>query len=266
MGRRDPVRPDREPDPLSRPVRPGSRSPRETGPPRIAVRRARADEAGTLTDVARAAKASWSYPAAWLEAWSPQLTFTADYVRRHAVYVAEVDGAIAGVAALEGAEVAHLWVRPDRQGGGVGRALLERLVEQARERGWTELRVVSDPNARPFYERFGAVLVDEVPAPVAGVDRKLPVLDLPVRRRRRSAEPTPRRGGSLSTDRDGFGDRSSPGTAGPPEVSSSHANRVDLHAPAGCDIIAGNETPPRPPGASIVHAKGRPGLHGSGTR
>ncbi|MWB97990.1 GNAT family N-acetyltransferase [Agromyces seonyuensis] len=42
-------------------------------------------------------------------------------------------------------EVKHLWVRPERRGGGRGRAVLAELIERAREFGATE--VVLDTNA-----------------------------------------------------------------------------------------------------------------------
>ncbi len=36
------------------------------------------------------------------------------------------------------------------------------------------------PHAQPFYERMGAIKVGDVDAPVAGVQRSLPVLRLPI--------------------------------------------------------------------------------------
>jgi N-acetylglutamate synthase-like GNAT family acetyltransferase len=146
----------------------------------VKIRRAEARDAPELTRVARAAKASWGYPEAWLREWQPQLTISEPYVRRHTVLAAEDDGRIVAMAALEdgpeGMELAHLWVLPDVQGRGVGRALFTCVADLARERGGHELRIESDPYAEPFYERLGAVRVGETPAPVAGVERCLPVL------------------------------------------------------------------------------------------
>jgi GNAT superfamily N-acetyltransferase len=148
------------------------------------LRRARVDDARELTRIAYAAKASWGYPEAWLDAWSPVLTITADDLRAHFVLVAEVGGAPVGFAALEdgegGAEVGHLWVLPERQGLGAGRALLRGILDEARARGCGAVRVESDPNARAFYEHMGATLVGEVAAPVLGNERRLPVLRLRV--------------------------------------------------------------------------------------
>lgn len=148
--------------------------------PAPTLRRAMEDEADLLTGLARASKASWGYPEAWLHEWRDALTLTAEYVRRHQVLVAEVRGAVVGLAALEEtgpeAELAHLWVLPGWHGRGVGRALVERVAAMAKEAGWPALRIEADPHAEDFYLRLGAVRVGEVPAPVAGRDRTLPVL------------------------------------------------------------------------------------------
>lgn len=89
-----------------------------------------------------------------------------------------------GVAALndEGdqAELHHLWVHPTAQGTGVGRSLMEWALSEARSRGCSSVRVESDPHAVDFYRRFGAVRIGEVPAPVAGTERSLPVLRIPL--------------------------------------------------------------------------------------
>ncbi len=74
------------------------------------------------------------------------------------------------------AEIEHLWVDPACQGAGIGRALLEAALEIARRSGAESVRVESDPNARSFYERMGGRYMQEVPAPVLGIDRTLPVL------------------------------------------------------------------------------------------
>jgi putative acetyltransferase len=48
--------------------------------------------------------------------------------------------------------VAPVCVGPDRQGGGIGRALMEALIAQAAERRWPMLVLLGDP---AFYGRFG---------------------------------------------------------------------------------------------------------------
>ena len=54
-------------------------------------------------------------------------------------------------------EVTHVLVQPDRQGLGIGRALVDAAVEMARVAGVDELALVTHPDlaARNFYERLG---------------------------------------------------------------------------------------------------------------
>jgi GNAT superfamily N-acetyltransferase len=150
----------------------------------LELRRAAATDSAALTQLARAAKASWDYPAEWLAAWEPELELTADYIRDHNVMVAEIAGAAVGVIGTgvgpHGPEIGHLWVAPDTQGAGVGRTLLEHAIAFARQQGWSALRIESDPFARPFYEHFGARYVGDLAAPVCGTPRTLPILSLPV--------------------------------------------------------------------------------------
>ncbi len=78
-----------------------------------------------------------------------------EQIARGDVLVAEVDGQVAGFAALDGAELDGLFVEPERWGHGIGRALVEAAVHQARRRGVTLITVVASPTARTFYERCG---------------------------------------------------------------------------------------------------------------
>ncbi len=148
------------------------------------IRRGVIEDAQALTELARAAKASWGYPEAWLREWEPELTISPEYIRGNTVFVAESDGRIVGMVGVEdgreGPEIGHLWVSPAAQGEGWGRRLVRSAIELAATRRWPELRILSDPNAVPFYTKLGAVHVSDVPAPVAGTERTLPLLRLPV--------------------------------------------------------------------------------------
>ncbi len=53
--------------------------------------------------------------------------------------------------------VLSLAVRPDRQGRGISRQLLEAFVNEARARGQSAILLLCKESLRPFYEKFGFV-------------------------------------------------------------------------------------------------------------
>ncbi|MFL6754480.1 MAG: GNAT family N-acetyltransferase [Sphingomicrobium sp.] len=70
------------------------------------------------------------------------------------VIVAEMDGGIAGFAAVVGGELDGLFVEPDLWGRGIGRALVDAAAHEARKRGLA-LSVIANPSVRRFYESCG---------------------------------------------------------------------------------------------------------------
>lgn len=124
-------------------------------------RRAQPQDAAVLTQIALTAKQSWGYPDGWMAEWRADLTIAPGYIGSSPVWMAEVGGAVAGFLGLVQEDgwwwLEHLWVLPAFQGGGLGRALFDEAVRQARASGATGLHIKSDPNAEPFYLKMGAV-------------------------------------------------------------------------------------------------------------
>lgn len=152
------------------------------------IRRATADDADALSDLAHRAKAHWGYPAHWMREWDAQLTIIPGYLELHDVWVSERDGAVIGMCALEDRgdrwNLEHVWVEPAAHGHGIGRALVMHALGEARRRHPGVVELLADPFASGFYERLGARRAGDVPAPMPGArDRTLPrfefVLDRP---------------------------------------------------------------------------------------
>ena len=70
------------------------------------------------------------------------------------VLVAEIEGRLAGFAAVVGGELDGLFVEPALWGRGIGKTLVDAAAHQARQKGLT-LTVVAAPGARRFYENCG---------------------------------------------------------------------------------------------------------------
>jgi GNAT superfamily N-acetyltransferase len=146
----------------------------------IHIRRARADEAETLTEIAHAAKRHWGYPEQWIEHWKTDLTITPEFIAAHEVYVAiineEAVGCCAIVFSAGRAALEHMWIRPQHMGAGVGRALFLHAKERAEEVGIAVLEISADPNAEGFYQRMGARRIGEIHSEIDGQPRVLPQL------------------------------------------------------------------------------------------
>jgi GNAT superfamily N-acetyltransferase len=156
------------------------------GPMRLEIRRAAPDDAARLSAIARAAKAHWRYPGAWLAAWEPVLTITPDYVRREIVFVGVRDGEPIGFYALEPRadrwSLEHMWVEPGEYGRGVGRSLFAHALGTVRALRPGVVVIESDPFAAGFYVRMGARQTGTVAAAVEGdPNRRLPVFEIEVR-------------------------------------------------------------------------------------
>jgi GNAT superfamily N-acetyltransferase len=77
------------------------------------------------------------------------------------------------------AELDFMFVADDRQGRGVGRALMADAVAVARGMGLGRIHIVSHPPAEPFYRSVGAERVGEVP-PAGRITWSRPLLRLDI--------------------------------------------------------------------------------------
>jgi GNAT superfamily N-acetyltransferase len=75
------------------------------------------------------------------------------------VWVAEVDGRVVGVAALEGDFLEQLYILPGYQGLGIGSALFDKARE-LRPHGLSFYAFQRNARAREFYERRGCIIVE----------------------------------------------------------------------------------------------------------
>ena len=96
-------------------------------------------------------------PKAEATAWASQLTLSGmeRKLRELEVWVAELDGAVAGWGAIRGDRLEGLYVAVEFAGQGVGAGLLDRLEGLMREREFPSVRLEASLNARGFYLRRG---------------------------------------------------------------------------------------------------------------
>jgi GNAT superfamily N-acetyltransferase len=144
------------------------------------ITRAKAEDAKVLTEIAFAAKRHWGYPERWIQSWRDILTMRPEFVAANVAYVAVEDDRVAGFYLLttenDRMDLDHLWIMPDAMGRGIGRALFEHAVEQAKGLGFSEIQIEADPNAEGFYLHMGAKRAGTSVTQIEGERRELPLL------------------------------------------------------------------------------------------
>jgi len=85
--------------------------------------------------------------------------FVRGLIANKEMWLALVDGRIAGLACLDGDWLAHLYVHPDHQGHSIGYALFE-TVRLERPNGFQFWTFQANRRARRFYERRGCEAVE----------------------------------------------------------------------------------------------------------
>ena len=120
----------------------------------LTIRPARAEERCDLE--ALQCRASTALPEYHdqLEAHPDAVELPAEQIANGQVIVAELNGQVAGFAALVDGELDGLFVEPDLWRCGIGTALVHEAAHEARRRGLS-LSVIAGPSARDFYESCG---------------------------------------------------------------------------------------------------------------
>jgi putative acetyltransferase len=123
---------------------------------RLALR----EDASRLHDIRRRSileLAPPTMPAAEAQAWAERLTLSGmeRKLRELEVWVAELEGVVAGWGAICGDMLEGLYTAPEFAGQGVGAGLLDRLEGLMREREFPSVRLEASVNARGFYLRRG---------------------------------------------------------------------------------------------------------------
>lgn len=149
---------------------------------KVMIREARPSDCPALSALAQRSKAHWGYDDTFMDAHRHALSVDVAYIVENPTYLAEECGTPLGFYALEHVhaelvELGFLFVEPDHIGRGIGRQLLHHASHLARELGYAEMRIVSDPHAAGFYQQMGARPWGEWHSPVVP-GRRLPVLHL----------------------------------------------------------------------------------------
>ncbi|MDP9098527.1 MAG: GNAT family N-acetyltransferase [Verrucomicrobiota bacterium] len=143
--------------------------------------RAKPEDAEALTQIAHSAKRHWGYPERWMEAWREILTMRPGFIAANVAYCAMEEDNVVGFYVLttesDGIHLDHLWIIPAAMRRGIGRALFEHAVNQARAADFDLIKIEADPNAEGFYERMGAQRIGTNVRELEGEKRELPLME-----------------------------------------------------------------------------------------
>lgn len=146
----------------------------------VRIRRATARDAKRLTALVRKSRAYEGQYASVIAGYR----VGPDYIETHHVFVAVgADERVLGFYALilSPPELDLMFVADAAQGRGIGRRLVEHMIDEAREAGLTAVRIVSHPPAEGFYRSVGAQRIGTVSAnpPAVLWDRAELVITVP---------------------------------------------------------------------------------------
>lgn len=129
-----------------------------SGHAELTIRLARPDEQQELEALQRRASLALGEYNEQLEAEPDAIQLPIEQIERGEVIVAELGDRMAGFVAVlideEVAELDGLFVEPDLWRRGVGAALINVAVHEARRQGLS-MTVIANPSAREFYEKCG---------------------------------------------------------------------------------------------------------------
>lgn len=121
------------------------------------------------------------YSQAQVEAWATDLFDSEYWIKRMnglAPFVAEIDGEIVGYTDLQSdGLIDHFFCHHEHQGKGVGRALMNHILEVGRLRGMHRYYSEVSITARPFYEHLGFHFVNEKIAEMDGQQLKYNLME-----------------------------------------------------------------------------------------
>jgi len=135
-----------------------------SGPAELSIRPARPEEREELEALQRRASLALGEYNEQLEAEPDAIQLPPGQIERGEVIVAELNDRVAGFAAVLiddcEAELDGLFVEPDLWRRGIGAALIDVAVHEARRQGLS-MTVIANPSAREFYEKCGFTIEGE---------------------------------------------------------------------------------------------------------
>ena len=143
----------------------------------LSFRRAIGVDAPRLSEISYLSKKHWGYSEEQLESWKSVIEVSEEELAHNVYWNALWEDEVVGFFSFDLKEgfLDEFYLLPELIGRGIGRRMFDRLIEELKNFGVHSIMIVSDPNAQPFYEHMGAVVVGVQESMAKG--RFLPVLE-----------------------------------------------------------------------------------------
>lgn len=144
-----------------------------------------------LTHISFQSKQYWNYPLEYFDTWQNELTITEDYIADNIVFVVEANNTVIGYYSLVNLEqkitisgitldkgywLEHMFLLPEFIKQGFGSKMIAHFKTFCLDNGISKVHLLSDPNARAFYEKCGFNYIKEYPSSIPG--RTTPLLEM----------------------------------------------------------------------------------------
>jgi len=132
-----------------------------------------------LNRIAYESEAWWGYDSEFMERFRAIYRITEEYIRKNPTFILVENGSIIGffsfIKSENETELEYFYIDPRYIGKGYGKKMWDSLKEYCKETGIESFSLVTSPQAKGFYEKMGADVIDEVDS-LLREGRKIPRL------------------------------------------------------------------------------------------
>ncbi|HHY63724.1 MAG TPA: GNAT family N-acetyltransferase [Clostridiaceae bacterium] len=132
-----------------------------------------------LNRIAYESEAYWGYDQEYMDKFRKIYKVTGEYVKSNPTFIFAEGERIIGFYSLKKndneTELEFFYIDPQYIGKGYGKKMWDSLADYCKSEGIKSFMLVTSPQARGFYEKMGAVVVEEVES-LLRAGRKIPRL------------------------------------------------------------------------------------------
>lgn len=143
------------------------------------IRAAEGDESNELNRIAIESESYWGYDSEFMDKFKVIYQVTEDFIKKNPTFILCENNRIIGFYSLlinhEENEIEYFYIEPQCIGKGYGKKMWNHLVSYCKGIDIKDITLVTSPQAKEFYEKMGAIQIDEVES-LLRKGRKIPKL------------------------------------------------------------------------------------------